>query len=179
MDYFAKEKMWRKIGMYMIIFGVVLSIVRGALHYEASYNYEKLVGNNWILSNRASNITQKADYLNKFVTALDSQHLQGLNTGLYMKTPEGDFNENLKAIKSLQTRLNDCYQMNDTSFAYQTAMGQIEQEQGGATHILDNLEQCWVRTNYPSLWNPWIFWLCVSLEVGLCVGGFITLLVNI
>lgn len=129
----------------MFIVGICLSIGRGAQRIYANYEYTNTVESSWHLADRASTIAQKSEYIDKFAASLDGQHLQGTNANLFLQTPQSAFDENRKALQSLQNRLRDISKMDESSFAYQTAIQQITaQEQGEAKGILDSFESCWM-----------------------------------
>lgn len=166
--------MTKSIGIILLVGGIVFAISRGIFHVYVHYQYVNEIGSNWDLSDRASTITQKSEYLNKFVTALEKYKLDGLHNALFYPNDENDFTQNMKALKSLQKRLQDISMMDENSFAYQTAMQQITaQEQGEADEMLDNLRGCWVKQNYYTSWNFLIitgFLILQILMIGIGLG---------
>jgi hypothetical protein len=157
----------------MFIIGLLFAGSRLATRIYAGYEYRNEVSSYWTLSERASTIAQKSEYMNKFVDALTKAKLEGTNANLIMQTPQSEFNENFKAVKSLQARLADISKMDETSFAYQTAIEQItKQEQGEAEQLLCEIKSCWLRVNWPTLWNPIVFCVCIVVQLILLAAPF-------
>jgi predicted negative regulator of RcsB-dependent stress response len=160
------------IAVLLIITGSLFAIGRLAFHIYCSYQYKNEIQNLWTLSDRASTITQKSEYMNKFVDALEKQNLHGVNSALFLPTPENDFDENFKAVKSLQKRLTDISGMDENSFAYQTALQQITaQEQGEAKGMLDEFASCWDKVNHYTDWNWLLCLFFLVLQIGMIITG--------
>lgn len=159
----------KTFGVILILFGSLFAISRGALRIYVWYEYQNTIACNWDLSERASTLAQKSEYMNKFVGALEKCNLDGTNSALFLQTPESDFTQNMKALKSLQQRLSDISGMDENSFAYQTALQQITaQEQGEAHEMLSHLQNCWERQNYYTVWN-WLYFVGLLLLQFLCI----------
>jgi uncharacterized protein YqgV (UPF0045/DUF77 family) len=123
---------------------------------KGNYEYEKQYLSLWNLADKASTIPQKSDYINKFVQSLERSGLNGEYNAVFLKTLDNSFDKNLEAIKSLQKRLVEIQGMDVTSFAYQTAIQQItQQEQGEAHNMLSVFKGVWWKSNHPFLWD-WI-----------------------
>lgn len=162
-----------KVGWLLLAIGIIFACSRGAYRYYAKFDYRNTISNNWDLSERASTISQKSEYMNKFVAALETQHLTGLNSNLWFQTPSTSFDENMKALKSLQKRLIDISGMDETTMAYQTAIQQITaQEQGEGKSMLDVLYKCWQRQNYYTIWNPLISGIFLLIQGVLIFFGW-------
>lgn len=162
----------KTIGIILLTLGIMFAIFRGAIKIYANYDYVNEIYSDWDLADRASTIAQKSEYINRFVGAIEKQGLNGLNANLIFITNRSDFSENLRALKSLQGRLNTIIKMDENSFAYQAALQQItEQEQGGASNMLDVIEGCWYRKNYYTIWNPIIVWTFLMMQAGLIILG--------
>lgn len=149
--------MTKSFAIFLLVLGLLIAVPRGITRVIMTYEYTNKVECNWDLSVRASTIAQKSEYMDKFVSAIEKCNLEGTNSSLLLQTPETDFNENFKALKSLQKRLKDISGLDENSFAYQTALQQITaQEQGEAGAMLRHIQSCWNRQNYYSFWN-WIY----------------------
>jgi hypothetical protein len=163
----------KSTGIILLVAGLAFAITRGVMRMSAGAEYTRLAKNYWAMADRASTIKQKSEYMDKFVKAVGSMALEGYNSDLLYPTQKGDFNENFKALKSLQSRLHEISAMDESSFAYQTAMHQItEQEQGQADEMLSVIHECWGRKNYYTLWNPVLsitFFLIQGLMI--LIGG--------
>lgn len=143
------------IGTLIIIVGALVGISLGFQYLNSSYQYDKGIQSYWDIADKSSTITQKSDYIDKFVDALKASHLEGTNDALFLKTPNNSFNQNFQALLSLQDRLHQIKTMDESSLAYQTAIQQITaQEQGQADDMLSNFKSCWMKVNYYWLWNP-------------------------
>ena len=164
----------KKTGIALIIIGFLFAVSRGAYRMYSVYEYKNTIGSNWTLADRASTISRKYEYIYNFVKAFEEQGLSGEYDAIFLKTPNESFNENFKALKSLQFRLKEIQGMNPNSFEYQTALHQItEQEQGQANNMLDVLSGCWQKKNYYTLWNPILIFTFTLLQIGLIFLGWI------
>lgn len=143
------------IGTLFIIAAVALGVFLGYQFIYSSYQYNNEVKSYWDIADKTSTISQKSDYIDKFVDALKASHLEGTNDALFLKTPNTSFNQNFQALLSLQDRLHQIKTMDETSLAYQTAIQQITaQEQGQADDMLGTFHGCWMKVHYYWLWNP-------------------------
>lgn len=134
---------------------VLLLVWRGAADVRAHYQYSNSIGSYWDLSVKASTLTMKADYLDRFVAAVDSARLSGHNA-IFFPTPDNDVGQNVATLKSLQHRMAEIRSMDVTSFAYQQAISQITaQEQGEADKLLGVIEGAWFLNHHFLFWD-WI-----------------------
>jgi hypothetical protein len=145
-------------GLALILVALVWIGIASFQGMVAGYNFSKDIGSYWSLAEKASTISQKSEYMDKFVVALENSGLKGQNDTLLFPTIDNSFDSNLDALKSLQKRLDDIKTMDISSFQYQTAIEQItKQEQGEAHKMLDILEGCWWKVHQGNLWNIWGF----------------------
>ena len=160
------------IGTLLIILGLGLGIFLGIEGALLNYHYTNQIGNYWTLADRASTVSQKSDYIDQFVQALDKSGLHGSSDALFFYTPENNFDSNFQALQSLQSRLHDIKTMDESSFAYQTAIQQITaQEQGQAGDMLSVFQHCWTKVHYYYLWNEWVLFGLIILILGLIIVG--------
>lgn len=149
------------VGIVLVVIAVVWFILGVRAEIIRYYEYQNKYQSYWELADKSSTIEEKSNYINKFVNALINSGLEGENDAIIYKIPTNSFDNNLRALKSLQQRLEEIKTMDIKSFEYQTAIQQITaQEQGEAVAMLDVLHGCWVKSNYPLLWD-WIgaiFW---------------------
>ncbi len=165
----------RKTGITMIIVGLVIGVIGIVYAVSAHYRYSRDIFSNWELSVKASTISQKSEYMDKFVDSLKNSGLQGSSAALFFKTPDQSFDENFKALVSLQSRLHNIQNMDENSFAYQTAIQQITaQEQDEAGTILSVIKSSWYRVHYYLLWNVFGF-LMMLLPMALVISGSLVL----
>lgn len=137
----------------LVTIGILFAIILGIYELKSSYVYNNTIGSYWSLSDKASTLQQKSEYLDKYVGALESAHMASHNAVIF-PTPDNSFEQNMVALKSLQGRMHQMQNMDEQSFAYQTAMQQITgQEQGDARGLTDTLEGCWYLENRPLLWE--------------------------
>jgi hypothetical protein len=158
------------IGLSLIVIAVAILGIGIGVSIYAGYQYNNQIGSYWSLADKASTINQKSEYIDKFVEALKDAHLNGTNDTLWLATPDKSFDQNFKALLSLQARLKEIKTMDPSSFQYQTAIEQITaQEQGGAQPMLTNFENCWFKINHHFLWN--------NLELGSTLIGLTILII--
>ena len=120
------------------------------------YQYEKQFGAYWSLSEKASTIPQKSEYLDRYINALEQSGMAGKYNAIWLITPDNSFDYNMLALKSLQLRLHDIKNMDVSSFQYQTAIQQITaQEQGEAMHMNEVFAGIWWMDNHFLLWD-WV-----------------------
>ena len=160
------------IGSVLIVLAIILGAIFITQGVFAGYNWENTIASNWLLSEKASTISQKSEYMDKFVASLESSGLQGQNDALFLNTPNNSFDMNLVAVKSLQKRLSDIKTMDENSFQYQSAIEQItKQEQGEAKSMISVLEGCWWKVHQTNLWNIWGIVNTLLVIVLFMVGG--------
>jgi hypothetical protein len=161
------------VGKILTALGVLWLIVIISTGIKASYEYSKDIECYWHLADKSSTIAEKTINIDLFVQALENSNLQGEYNALVFKTPDNSFDNNLKALKSLQSRLHDVSNMNVSSFEYQTAIQQITgQEQGEATSMLCNLQGVWYKQHHFLLWN-WVGFINGLLLLILLIVGII------
>lgn len=153
-------------------------IAWGANEILTDYRYENSIGSYWELSDKASTLQQKSTYLDQYVAALEGAGLTGTNNAVFLKTPNNSFDQNMVALKSLQGRMHQIQGMDETSFAYQTAIQQITaQEQGEASHLTGTFEGCWYLERHTMLWG-WIDAIIWLMLIGTGVTGIVLLMVK-
>lgn len=166
--------MKKEIGIFLILAVFIFSVIMIIIAVKSNYEYNKDYYSYWSLADKSSTISQKSEYINQFVIALDNSNLHQCNDALIFKTNDNSFYYNFKALKSLQVRLQNISNMDENSFAYQTAIQQITaQEQGQAGEMLSIFSGCWYLVHYPLLWNyvGIIIWLLLlSLFI---LGGYL------
>lgn len=161
----------KTFGIMLAVIGVLLLVVIVICGVVCNYGYTSRIGSYWSLSEKASSITLKSEYMDKYVDALSKAGLQGTYNAAFLKTPDNSFDANFIALQSLQARLWEIKTMDVTSFQYQTAIQQITaQEQGEADKMTCTLYRCWVKNNYPLLWNWWCL-LTVIIDLAMIVVG--------
>ncbi len=143
----------------------LLAVLSGFKIYY-SYDYENRIQGYWELADKSSTISQKAEYINKFVEVIGKEKLEGSYGALIFKKIGNSFDNNFKALKSLQGRLNIIKNLDENSFAYQSAIQQITaQEQGEANNMLSVIENCWYINNHFMFYGD-IFFIVFLLLVG-------------
>jgi lipopolysaccharide export LptBFGC system permease protein LptF len=158
-DYEAKEiakKRKNKNGLVLILISVIIATIYIGTSIHASFEYENKISSSWNLADKASQIKQKTQYIDKFVTTLENSGLQGKYNAVWLQTPDNSFDKNLEALKSLQSRLHNIQAMDENSLAYQQAIFQITQhEQGEALLMTKTFESIWYKEYHTFLWG-WV-----------------------
>jgi len=161
----------KSIGIVCTLAFIVLMVWAAVAEVFAEYDYENHIGSYWSLSDKASSLDQKADYLDKFVAAIENSRLAD-HDAVFFKTPDNSVEQNMIALKSLQKRMHEIKGMDVQSFQYQQAISQITaQEQGEAGHLLSVFKGAWYLENHPLLWDwydvlKWlgcIVFVCIAL----------------
>ena len=161
--------MQKTIGTIMVLGAVFLTVWLIKSDLSANNDYNNKIGNYWTLADRSSTIDAKADYMNKYVSALENSNLSG-NNAVFYKNPGNSFEYNLLAVKTLQNRLEEIKGMNPASFEYQQAISQITtQEQGEAEDMTNTFYGIWYLNNHPLLWG----WYEMLVIMGLILMGLI------
>ena len=149
------------LGTIAIVFLIVGNVL-------AKYHYLQDYGNLWNLADKSSDIKSKAQYIENFITALETGDQKGEfadHDAIWLATPDNAFADNLRALRTLGTRLQEIQGMDPRSFEYNTAIQQITaQEQGDAYRMLTVFTGCYKLANYPWLWG-WI----AGIEIGFIV----------
>lgn len=144
----------------------LLAVAWGVAEFRAGYEYDRTIGSYWDLSDKSSTLRQKSEYLDRYVAELHRPDRFAPNDATIYPTPNNSFEHNMVALTSLQGRMHEIATMDESSFAYQTAIQQITaQEQGEAKAMTSVFEGCWFLRNHPFLWG-WhdaIVWCGIAL----------------
>ena len=154
------------INSVVFLFALLFGIGWGIAEFQADNEYSNFAGSYWELSDKASTLTQKATYLDQYVAALEAPGKFAPNNATIYRTPNNSFDQNMVALKSLQGRMHQIQGMDESSFAYQTAIQQItQQEQGEAHGLTSTFEGCWYLQNHYFLWgwHDGIVWTLIGL----------------
>ena len=156
----------------LIIMSIGLLLGSITTHVIGYFQYERDIASHWALADKSPTIEIKAQHMDNFVLALENTGLQGKHNAIIMKTLNNSFDDNLKALKTLQQRLHAIELMDVTSFEYQTAIQQItSQEQGEALKMLYILKGVWWKNKAILLWNwigvTWYLSIIILLIVGI------------
>ena len=164
------------LGFVLLAFVLVVGIGDIANGIYGNYQYTRDFESYWQLADKASTIPQKSEYIDKFVSAIESGGFAGKYNALFMNTPDNSFDKNLEALKSLQGRLHEIEKMDITSFQYQTAIQQITaQEQGEAKNMLDVFSGIWWKEHHFWLWD----WIAFCQITGIILLGIFTVMILI
>lgn len=163
----------QKTGMIMVIIAAVILIINGGVAIVGRYQLNKDYFSYWSLSDKSSTIEQKTENIDKFVNALENSGFSGKHNALVLTTPDNSFDENMKALTSLQRRLHEIQSMDIRSFEYQTAIQQITaQEQGEAIEMLRVFRGVWWKANHPLLWY-WVSGVYNAVLIFILIVGII------
>lgn len=157
-----------KTFLLFIVTSILFALVIGSvwLSYVPDYRYDRQFAYTWNLADKSSTLEAKAEYVTKFVETIETnrQFFADYNA-VWLGTPDNSFEQNLTALKTLRTRLNEIKGMDPNSFQYQAAIQQITgQEQGEAWHMLGTLRGCWILENHPFAWK-WIAILLLLTDI--------------
>lgn len=147
--------MLKKIGVVLLLIAISIWISQISSCVKSNYLFEKKYSYAWNLSDKSSTIEAKAAYINEFVGSLVSnkEYFSDYNA-IWLKTPNNNFEYNLKAITTLKNRLMEIKEMDITSFQYNTAIQQITaQEQGEAYKLISIIQGCYDLKNYWYVWD--------------------------
>lgn len=162
-------------GILTLLFGIIIGSWAILSEVNAEYVWNNTYNSYWSLSDKASTIQQKSEYMDKFVDALKSAGLAGQHDTLWYPTQDNSFDSNLEAIESLQGRLKDIQGMDPNSFQYQSAIQQITaQEQDEASGTIGVLKDCWYKQNHYLLFLGGVFY-GVILGILLVITGLFVL----
>jgi hypothetical protein len=175
-DYEAKAKATKsknKIGLVLILISVLIAILYIGTAVHANFEYENKISYSWNLADKASQIKQKTQYIDKFVSTLESSGLQGKYNAVWLQTPDNSFDKNLEALKSLQSRLHNIQTMDENSLAYQQAIYQItQQEQGEALKMTETFKSIWFKEYHTFLWG-WVATIGILLTAVMFIVGLV------
>ena len=142
----------------------------------ANYTFEKQYSQLWQLADKSSTIPAKQEYITKFLNALKAGKEKGAFSdynAVWLRTPNNNFDANVKALETLSGRLIEIQNMDPTSFQYNTAIEQItKQEQGEAHAMIAVFQGCYDYANYFSVWH-WVGGLLIVFSIVALVGGAI------
>ena len=156
--------MAKVLGWFLLVTAIILFSVGLIMSVVAEYNYDRYYSSYWSLADKSSTLEAKSVYIGQFVDKLNNSR-QGFSdyNAVFLPTPDNSFDKNFEALVSLRDRLKTISLMNESDFAYQTAIQQITaQEQGQATEMLQVFKGCYFLRSYPLLWN-WYMLIVVGL----------------
>ena len=163
--------MAKVLGYLMLGLAIVLCCLGIVMYIIAEYNYDRYYASYWSLADKSSTLEAKSQYISQFVDKLNNSR-EGFADydAVFLPTPDNSFDKNFQALVSLRDRLYTISQMNESDFAYQTAIQQITaQEQGEANAMLSVFHGTYLLRSYPLLWNWYMF---IALGI-LCILGLI------
>lgn len=164
------------IGLIVICGSIlILNIIFGV---RANYQYKNSIESYWSLSEKSATISKKAEYMDKFVAAIQQQGFEGQYNSSFYKTPNNSYDQNFEALRSLQQRLHEIEGMDIRSFEYQTAIQQITaQEQGEADAMTSVFQGLWYKNHYVMLWN-WVAYVQILSVIIVLIIAIILLLAS-
>lgn len=158
-------------GTALVLGSIIVAVVVSFIGINAYVSFNREIGSNWDLAVKASTIEQKKEYIDRYVAAFENKGFEGEHDAWFFPTPSNSFDENYKALKSLQTRLNEIKDMDPNSFEYQTAIQQITgqemDEAGSMTSVLTNV---WLKENASFVYYGWVFFLLVGAIIAFFIG---------
>jgi len=146
-------------GISLLLLASLFCIISIGQCITAKLKWDNDVGYLWNMADKSSTLAGKSKYINEFIIALkDLPHEE--NAAIFWKTRDNNFDLNLQALQTLGNRLHEVQKLDINSFAYQTAIQQItEQEQGEAAEMVGTLRGAWVLNQYWWAFNTVIIWV--------------------
>jgi len=130
----------------------------------------------WSMADKTATIEKKSEYLDKYVDATEKHELNKGNSAVFFKHYDNDMANNYDALRSLQKRLHEIKKMDIQSFAYQTALQQLtQQEWKEATAMTGQFYYKLVNKEFVFTWG-WLGWLPWTIIVIFGVIGFMVLI---
>jgi len=163
-------------GIFSFIFLLFLAwsflFIRGCV--RVNYEWENKYGSFWELADRSSTLEAKANYINLFVQAIESNKNDFAEyNAIYYPTLQNKTQNNIEALKTLQKRLSEIKKMKSDSFEYNQAIQQITaQEQDDAKLLISDISGSWFLQSHKMYWN-WIG----GIMCGIIIIGFIASIV--
>lgn len=165
----------------VLFFSLVFMSIFGCV--KSGYEWDLLAGSQWELADRSSTLETKSHYINAFVLSLESMDKNGMLSeynALFLKTPQNKTENNISAIKTLKSRLEEVSLIDFKSFEYNQAIHQITaQEQGESNELIYDLRGAFLLgSNYWYVWD-WIGISIIVFEITLFLGIIILILIRI
>lgn len=144
-----------------IVWFIPYCIFGWAINIANNNQWKNDIYSNWELSDRASTLDKKYDYLIKFKESLVANGLDSGYAGYVIKNPSNDLSLAMESLDSLITRVEEAKSLSATSLEYQQAIKQIttDEYQGFNTCVFAG---GWTRKN---LWR-WMNTLFISCQNG-------------
>jgi hypothetical protein len=143
----------KKITILSLVAIALLWITSFISTFTANYKFKTDYLSDWVLADKSSTLVAKSEYIDKFVENLQIGEQSGdfsTHSAFFLKNDANAFSENLKALKTLQSRLYEVRSMDPSSFEYNNAIQQITaQEQGEASEMINVFSECYTIKNYP------------------------------
>jgi hypothetical protein len=159
------------LAIVLVFCGLGILITQLIVTLNTRYQFENQIGCYWELADRSSTLAEKSKYIDQYINALKECKHSEYNAIIY-KTKQNSFEYNLKALQSLSDRLNKIKDLDENSFAYQSAIQQITaQEQGEANRMNEVFISCYFQS------NAWICYNAYAILLGLF--AFILLIAGI
>jgi len=160
----------KEAGLVIVLLALVLGFFQIKALVVSDWQYNKQIEYAWSLADKSSTIDAKAKYVEEFVKLIETnQNEFSSHNAIWMQTPDNSLEQNLTALRTLRSRLNEVMTMDVKSFEYNTAIQQITaQEQGEASQMLSVIKGCWIKANYISVWD-WVgliygvFWVFILI----------------
>lgn len=162
----------KAVGFFLLGLAILLGVLMAVAAVRADYEWKNEYASSWSLADKSSTLRDKASHIEAFVSRLEASGLTGSHDAAIFKTPDNSFDKNMDALRSLRSRLREMQEMDPTSFAYQTAMQQVtEQEQGEAGDMIGTIRGCWMKRTHPTLWGWWNILIVLGLLCAAFVGA--------
>jgi hypothetical protein len=119
----------------LIFIGIVLLVILAYNVISVGYSFDSNIGQWFELSDKASTIDKKLEYLDKFDVAVQKYGLTEGQSTVFFPTKETSLEENYIVLKTLLQRLNETSNLSTSSQEYQWAIKQITENEYCWFHV--------------------------------------------
>lgn len=81
----------KAFGIFLVVIGTIGLLAIMIAGVVCHYQWNSSIGSYWDLSEKASSIALKSDYLDKYVAALENAGLHGSHDAVWFRTPNNDY----------------------------------------------------------------------------------------
>ena len=132
----------------------------------------------WSLADKSATIEMKSECVDKYVEAVEKLGLTTGHSAIIFHTFNNDMENNFKALLSLQKRLHEIKKLDITSFAYQTAIQQLTQQEWTEAHALTGQFESKYFNRYAPFTMGVFGWVPLILQTILLAVGVVLVLRN-
>lgn len=146
--------------IFWFFFGFISGIIVG-------YHWNRDVESYFQLSDKASTLDKKYDYILKYAETIKDKGLNEGQARWIFKTPETDLANNYEVLQTLIQRVKEAKKLNPTSLEYQQAIRQLtDNEYAG-------FDSCVFADGFrrQSIFRFWFQWFVSDCQIGAIAGS--------